>query len=60
MFPGVDQGRLISIARATTAVQVSRLHLEVDLAAAHARDVKQVVNQSGQLLDLTLDRSLAP
>ena len=55
VFPGFDQRTADLDGQRHHGLQVNRFHLEVDLAMAHARYVEQVVNQPGQLLDLTLD-----
>ena len=55
MFPGVNQRTAHLDGQRDHVLEVNPFHLEVDLAVGHARDVEQVVNQPGQLLDLTLD-----
>ena len=55
VFPGVDQRTANLDGQRDTSLEVNGFHLEVDLAMSNAKNVEQVFNQPGQLLDLTLD-----
>ena len=53
-------GRTASMALLTTGERLNGLGLEADLAPCDPRDVQQVVDQAGEVLDLPIDHVLGP